>query len=219
MAGDPVVWACRLIRADDARRCRPYDGESSTGAPILRTTVPLNLKSGPNFVQQAMAEAIGSAPLYDGNFAAILHMTASLPSNTFNVAISAATPNRRKLLILVGKIRLTRIRPEQQNPFYAPLWGLQVVRPLPVMTNTPAEKIFICLECGSTRCGSELQVGVSYSGSNPWSQVASRDVCHDCGTVLPRSLSRRWNYDDVEAARMVWLQEFKDTFPGRLNGA
>jgi hypothetical protein len=87
------------------------------------------------------------------------------------------------------------------------------------MTTASNEKDFICLECGSARCGSELQVGVSYSGSNPWSRVASRDVCHDCGTEIPRSLSRRWNHDDLESARMVWLLEFKDTFPGRRKGA
>jgi hypothetical protein len=81
------------------------------------------------------------------------------------------------------------------------------------------EQEFICLNCGSTRCDAELQVGVSYRGDNPWSYVAGRDVCHDCKTVLPRSLARRWNQETYESARAVWLEKFKDSYPGSRTGA
>jgi hypothetical protein len=87
------------------------------------------------------------------------------------------------------------------------------------MSITKPEQEFQCLNCGSTRCGAELQVGISYSGDNPWSYVAGRDVCSDCKAVLPRPLSRRWNQETYENARTVWLDKFKDSYPGSHTGA
>ena len=75
---------------------------------------------------------------------------------------------------------------------------------------TSAEKEFICLECGSRRCGEELQVGVKYAGENPWAYVAARDVCFDCGTEQPRALARRWNHATVEDAKATWVENFKN---------
>jgi len=77
------------------------------------------------------------------------------------------------------------------------------------------EQEFICLECGSTRCGAEELVGVRRSGDNPWSYVASRDTCRDCETTLPRALARRWNGETIAEAKAIWSEKYKDTFPGK----
>jgi hypothetical protein len=76
-----------------------------------------------------------------------------------------------------------------------------------------SEETFICVECGGTMCGEEMQVGVKYYGDNPWSYVAARDVCFDCKTVQPRALSRRWNAATMNEARALWVEKFKASAP------
>lgn len=71
------------------------------------------------------------------------------------------------------------------------------------------EKPFSCPECGGHRAAGDIMVGVKYSGENPWSYVAARETCGDCGTEIPRSLSRRWNLETAEEARAIWIDKFR----------
>lgn len=71
------------------------------------------------------------------------------------------------------------------------------------------EKSFICPECGGTHAASWSRVGVKYLGDNPWDYVAARETCRDCGSEVPRSLSRRWNLETAEEAKAIWLEKFR----------
>ena len=75
------------------------------------------------------------------------------------------------------------------------------------------ENDFICLDCGSTECGEEMQVGVRYSGDDPWSYVGARDACRACGVVLPRALARRWNGQTLDEAKAIWSEKYRSTSP------
>jgi len=80
---------------------------------------------------------------------------------------------------------------------------------------SPAEPEFICLECGSKRWRSEVNANVSYNQEDPWSMVASRVECWNCGAVMPRSLARRWSVT-MEQAKAIWCEKFRDDKRSRV---
>ena len=76
--------------------------------------------------------------------------------------------------------------------------------------SSPPEPEFICLECGSKTCRSEFHVNPVYCENNPWSLVASRVECWECGSVMPRELARRWNVD-YEMAKEIWHRKYRNS--------
>lgn len=82
----------------------------------------------------------------------------------------------------------------------------------------PPEPEFICLECGFKKWRTEMNAHTVMNPEDPWSMVASRVECWDCGTVMPRALARRWNVG-LEEAKDIWREKFRSDKRSRVKNA
>ncbi len=80
------------------------------------------------------------------------------------------------------------------------------------------EPEFICLECGSKKLRSEMHANTTMNSDDPWSLASSRVECWECGAVMPRELARRWNVD-LEQAKLIWKEKFRDDIRSRVKNA
>jgi hypothetical protein len=87
-----------------------------------------------------------------------------------------------------------------------------------MLKSTTPEPEFVCLECGSKKCRSEINRNpVRMDEADPWSCVTSIVECWDCGVRMPRRLARRWNMS-LEEARAVWVEKFRNDKRSRVPG-
>ena len=68
---------------------------------------------------------------------------------------------------------------------------------------------FVCCECGSKNEGEIMEVLPAQREGDPWSDVARRIRCADCGAILPLFLACRGPGVSLEEARARWASTYR----------